>query len=187
VLFFLTSLIHRALRRRSAAAETGWYSSSSQECQGGRRAWGRTGLLQRCVALVHPAVTLLFTQLIHVDQHLPLRRGRAVRLQAGAPPRPARVGGVLPEVVQPWPNLPHPAPTHTHTNTHMYVTRRETLARKELLSAFKGRAAREWRVALKPYVSLYGREIKAPDCRYGLMQAASHLTTRATLLSQSRK
>jgi len=33
----------------------------------------------------------------------------------------------------------------------------------------------------------YGRDTKPPDCRYGLTQAGSRLTTRATCLSKSRK
>ena len=57
-----------------------------------------------------------------------------------------------------------------------YDSSRETLAREELRSTFKGRAASERRVALKQCVSLMD-EIPRRLTRYRLVQAASDLMT----------
>jgi hypothetical protein len=48
----------------------------------------------------HPVFMVSPAQLIYVNQHIPRGRVAAVVLQRGAPPQPARVGGVPPEVVQ---------------------------------------------------------------------------------------
>ena len=48
----------------------------------------------------HPVLVIGVSKLIDVDQHVPVRAVAAVAVQRGAPPQPARVGGIAPEVVQ---------------------------------------------------------------------------------------
>jgi len=78
-------------------------------------------------------------------------------------------------------------PAGSGTRFDLYDTSRETLARKYLLSTFKGRAASERRVALKPCVSLMG-DTKPPDCRYGVsckQLPASRLVPHASVKVES--
>ncbi len=51
-------------------------------------------------ALPHPVLALRLGQRVDVEDQLPVRVGPAVGLQRRAPPQPARVGRVLPEVVE---------------------------------------------------------------------------------------
>ena len=48
----------------------------------------------------HPFRIVSSTQLVHIDQHVPVGGVGAVAGQGGAPPQAARVGGVAPEVVK---------------------------------------------------------------------------------------
>ena len=69
----------------------------------GRQPQHRPGMVrrQRGRTLEHPIRTLGDGQGVDVEQGLPIRRAAAIGVERGAPPQPARVRGVAPEIIQP--------------------------------------------------------------------------------------
>jgi len=65
-----------------------------------------------------------------------------------------------------------------------HASNRDTLVHKWLLSALKGRAASERRVALKPCVSLMGEIPRHPTAYTVSCKQLSTVTARATCLSK---